>query len=156
MSEFTDDAIKQGMASAMVYGFVADPPWGPEHRCPGCQARPDDADEAKAWDTWRALDVKWQERGERSSCPTLRGETLPARIERVLPAMPDPRAWLAPTTPPVVAPVEPVAAEQEGPKDEPAPLVHAVAAPVDPKPVKSRARKARAPAPAPAGQTNLF
>jgi hypothetical protein len=152
MSEYTDDLIKQGMAGSMAFGIVFDPPWGPEHRCPGCQPRPLDASEAWGWDTWHAVEKKMAARGERSACPILRGETLPACIPHERPTLPDPRVKAAP----VVAPVEPVAVEQEGPKVEPAPLIPAVAAPVEPRPVKRQTRKAKTPAPAPTGQTNLF
>ena len=77
MSEAVDLFTAQGMAAGMIYDYVPDPPWGPPHRCPGCQPRPDDSALAKLWERWRALDDRLRKIGESSSCPIVRGETLP-------------------------------------------------------------------------------
>ena len=77
MSRWYDLVSAQGMVAGMVYDYVPDPPWGPPHRCPGCQPRPDDAALAKLWERWRALDDELRKIGESSSCPVVRGETLP-------------------------------------------------------------------------------
>jgi hypothetical protein len=151
MSEYTDDITRQGMAASVAFGCRFDPPWQP-HRCPGCKPRPDDASEARGWDTWHEVERKLTARGEPSACPIVRGEALPACIPHELPTLPDPRVKAAP----VVVPVEPAAVAQEGPKAEPAPLASAVAAPVEPKPAKRQTRKAKTATPAPTGQGSLF
>lgn len=61
----------------MIYDYVPDPPWGPPHRCPGCQPRPNDPAFAKLWEKWRSFDDKLRKIGESSSCPIVRGEVFP-------------------------------------------------------------------------------
>lgn len=77
MSKWYDLVSAQGMAAGMIYDYVPDPPWGPSHHCPGCQPRPDKPALAKLWERWRALDDDLRKIGESSSCPVVRGETLP-------------------------------------------------------------------------------
>ncbi len=77
MSEIVDLITAQGMCAGMIYDYVPDPPWGPPHRCPGCQPRPDDPALARLWEKWRALDDKLRKIGESSSCPIVRGEKMP-------------------------------------------------------------------------------
>lgn len=77
MSSYTDDMALQGNACGMIYGFVFDAPWGPEHKCPGCQPRPDDATNQRFWDRWHDIDKRYVSQGEKSACPILCGEVLP-------------------------------------------------------------------------------
>ncbi len=74
MSAFLDDIALQGIATGMIYGFVFDPPWGPSHKCPGCQVRPVDSENARFWDRWHYIDKKYP--GEASACPVIRGEKV--------------------------------------------------------------------------------
>lgn len=73
MSEYLDLLSRQGIACSMIFGFVPEPPWGPEHRCPGCQPRPETV-ESKFWDRWHEIDNSLKKLGESSSCPIMRGE----------------------------------------------------------------------------------
>jgi hypothetical protein len=88
MSEAVDLATAQGMIAGMIYDYVPDPPWGPPHRCPGCQPRPDEPRLAQIWDRWQALETKLRKIGESPSCPLARGEVFPEpytnkeRVER--------------------------------------------------------------------------
>jgi hypothetical protein len=77
MGAIVDLIQAQGMAAGQIYGYVPDPPWGPPHRCPGCQPRPDKPQLAAKWDEWHACEKKLLALGETSSCPIVRGEKMP-------------------------------------------------------------------------------
>lgn len=77
MGAIVDLIQAQGMAAGQIYDYVPDPPWGPPHRCPGCQPRPDKPAQAAKWDEWHACEKKLLALGESSSCPIVRGERLP-------------------------------------------------------------------------------
>jgi hypothetical protein len=77
MSEIVDLVAGQGMCAGMIFDYVPDPPWGPPHRCPGCQPRPGEPTLAQVWDRWQALETKLRKLGESASCPLARGEVFP-------------------------------------------------------------------------------
>ena len=142
-SEFGDDMQLAGIASGMIFGYTFGPPHH-EHKCPGCQPRPEDVAYGEKWDRWHKINTKWLARGETSACPILRGETLPPVVAQVRPTLPHPSEAFAPWDKGrVVVVVEPAT---------PVPVVE----PAEVRaPVQRTTRKARAPS-TPKGQSSLF
>lgn len=77
MGEIVDLMQAQGMVAGQIYGYVPDPPWGPPHRCPGCQPCPDEPGLAALWNKWQALETKLRALGESPSCAIMRDEKFP-------------------------------------------------------------------------------
>lgn len=77
MGEIVDLMSAQGMIAGQIYGYVPDPPWGPPHRCPGCQPCPDEPGLAALWNKWQSLETKLRALGESPSCAIMRGEKFP-------------------------------------------------------------------------------
>lgn len=138
VSEYLDDMCAQGMASGVAmgeHGSRFEPPYY-EHRCPGCQPRPENSAQATAWDRWHAIQAKWTSKiNEPSACPIVRGETLPEVVPQIRPTLPHPDEIFgkrAPVVEPKAAPVTaPVVAEE--PQKKKAPVARAKQAKQAPK-----------------------